>query len=246
MSTTALVLALAAAFVHALWNILLARAPDVESATAVALLTAEIVFLPVALVTWDVQASAWPYIVAGGFLQITYFALLATAYRLVPLSVVYPIARGGAPVLVLLIGAVVLGRTTSWTQVVAVVLVVAGILLVRGFRGADPRGVAFGVAIASCIAVYTLVDKSGVAHAEPITYLELSMLGPGVVYAGAVMRIKGVDAVRRAIGPASILAGICTFGAYALVLAALQRASATSVAAVRETSVVIAALLAAV
>ncbi|MCU1383781.1 MAG: EamA family transporter, partial [Acidobacteria bacterium] len=72
------------------------------------------------------------------------------------------------------------------------------------------------------------------------------MLGPAVVYSGAVMRIKGVGAVRRAVGPASILAGVCTFGAYALVLAALQRASAASVAAVRETSVVIAALLAAV
>ena len=170
--------------------------------------------------------------------------LLATAYRLVPLSVVYPIARGGAPVLVLLFGAVALGRTTSWTQVAAVVLVVAGILLVRGFRGADPRGVAFGLAIASCIAVYTLVDKEGVRHAEPITYLELSMIFPAVAYAGAVIRVKGLAAVRRAIGPASIVAGICTFAAYALVLAALQRASAASVAAVRETSVVIAALLA--
>ena len=60
------------------------------------------------------------------------------------------------------------------------------------------------------------------------------------------MRIKGVGAVRRAVSPASILAGICTFSAYALVLAALQRASAASVAAVRETSVVIAAFLAAV
>jgi drug/metabolite transporter (DMT)-like permease len=130
--------------------------------------------------------------------------------------------------------------------VAAVVLVVAGILLVRGFRGADPRGIVFGLAIASCIAVYTLVDKGGVAHSEPVTYLELSMLGPAIVYAGAVMRIKGAGAVRRAVGPASILAGICTFGAYALVLAALQRASAASVAAVRETSVVIAALLAAV
>src|SRR4051812_14640520 len=246
MPVTALGLALTAAFVHALWNTLLARAPDIESSTAVALITAELVFAPVVVFTWDAERAVWPFLIASGLLQLAYFALLGTAYRLVPLSVVYPIARGGAPVLVLLIGAVVLGRTTSWTQVVAVVLVVAGILLVRGFRGADPRGVAFGVAIASCIAVYTLVDKSGVAHAEPITYLELSMLGPAVVYAGAVMRIKGVDAVRRAIGPASILAGICTFGAYALVLAALQRASATSVAAVRETSVVIAALLAAV
>jgi drug/metabolite transporter (DMT)-like permease len=245
MPVTALALALIAAFVHALWNILLARARDIESSTAVALITAELVFAPVVVFTWDVHRAVWPFLIASGLLQLTYFALLTTAYRLVPLSVVYPIARGGAPVLVLLIGAVVLGRTTSWTQVAAVVLVVAGILLVRGFRSADPRGIAFGLAIASCIAVYTLVDKGGVAHAEPITYLELSMLGPAVVYAGAVMRIKGVEAVRRAVEPASILAGICTFGAYALVLAALQRTSAASVAAVRETSVVIAALLAA-
>jgi drug/metabolite transporter (DMT)-like permease len=244
MPVTALGLALTAAFVHALWNMLLARARDIESSTAVALITAELVFAPVVVWTWDAHRAVWPFLIASGLLQLTYFALLGTAYRLVPLSVVYPIARGGAPVLVLLAGAVVLGRATSWTQVAAVVLVVAGILLVRGFRGADPRGVGFGIAIASCIAVYTLVDKEGVRHAEPISYLELSMLGPAVVYAGAVIRIKGVRAVQGAVGWESILAGVCTFGAYALVLAALQRASAASVAAVRETSVVIAALLA--
>lgn len=245
MPATALALALIAAFVHALWNVLLARARDVESATAVALVAAELVFAPVVVFTWDARRAVWPFLVVTGLLQLVYFALLATAYRLVPLSVVYPIARGGAPVLVLTVGALVLGRASSWTQVAAVVLVVAGILLVRGLREADPRGIAFGLAIASCIAAYTLVDKSGVRHAEPVTYLELSMILPTVVYVAAVVRAKGAGAVRRAIGPASLLAGICTFSAYALVLAALQRASAASVAAVRETSIVIAALLAA-
>src|SRR3954452_21711577 len=152
MPATALALALIAAFVHALWNILLARARDIESSTAVALITAELVFAPVTAFTWEAHRAVWPFLIASGLLQLTYFVLLATAYRLVPLSVVYPIARGGAPVLVLLIGAVVLGRTTSWTQVAAVVLVVTGILLLRGLRQADPRGVAFGLAIASCIA----------------------------------------------------------------------------------------------
>jgi drug/metabolite transporter (DMT)-like permease len=245
MPTSALLLALAAAFVHALWNVLLARSRDVEAATAVALITAELVFAPVAVLTWSAERSVWPFLVVTGALQLAYFALLATAYRLVPLSVVYPIARGGAPVLVLLVGALFLGRTASATQVVAVLLVVAGILLVRGFGGADPRGIAFGLTIASCIAAYTLVDKSGVEHAQPITYLELSMLAPTVVYAAAVMRVKGVARVRAAVGPSSIVAGVCTFGAYALVLAALQRAPAAPVAAVRETSVVIATLLAA-
>src|ERR1700710_843017 len=128
MPATALVLALVAAFVHALWNILLARARDIESSTAVALITAELVFAPVVIFTWEVHREVWPFLIASGLLQLLYFALLGTAYRLVPLSVVYPIARGGAPVLVLLIGAVLLGRTTSWTQGGAVVLVVPRIL----------------------------------------------------------------------------------------------------------------------
>jgi len=147
---------------------------------------------------------------------------------------------------VLVIGALFLGHAASTSQVVAVLLVVTGILLVRGLGGGDPRGIAFGLAIAACIAAYTLVDKNGVQHAEPITYLELSMLAPTVLYAAAVIPVKGASAVRAAVAPSSILAGVCTFGAYALVLAALQRAPAASVAAVRETSVVIAALLAAV
>ena len=70
------------------------------------------------------------------------------------------------------------------------------------------------------------------------------MLGPTAVYTAAILRTKGAAAVRAAVAPSTIAAGIATFVAYALVLAALQRASAASVAAVRESSVVIATLLA--
>jgi drug/metabolite transporter (DMT)-like permease len=246
MPASALAFALAAAFVHALWNLLLARAPDIEAATAVALVTAEVVFAPVAVWRWDAHWSVWPYLLASGAFEIAYFALLAAAYGRAPLSVVYPVARGGAPVLVLLVGVAVLGRPTSWTQAAGVLVVVVGILLVRGFRDVDTRGLAFGVAIASCIAGYTLVDKGGVRHAGPIAYLELTMAVPTIVFVGGVAAAKGRGAVRAAVGAPAIAAGIATFVAYALVLAALQRASAASVAAVRETSVVIATVLAAV
>jgi drug/metabolite transporter (DMT)-like permease len=246
MPTSALALALGAAAFHALWNLLLARAPDVESATVVALVVAEVVFAPVAIILWRAGPGAWPWLVGSGLFEIAYFALLATAYRKAPLSVVYPVARGGAPVLVLGVGVVILGRETSWTQAVAVLLVVAGVLLVRGARRADAGAVGFGLAIATCIAGYTLIDKQGVRYAGPVPYLELSMIGPTIVYAAAVLRVKGAVAVRAALGPAAVVAGIATFVAYALVLAALQRASAASVAAVRETSVVLAAALASI
>ena len=246
MPATALAFALAAAVLHAVWNLLLARAPDIEAATVVALLTAELLFAPVAAIVWRADAGVWPWVVASGLLELAYFALLATAYRLAPLSVVYPVARGGAPVLVLAASALALGHGASAAQVVGVCLVVLGIVLVRGLRHPNARGVAFGASIACCIAGYTLVDKSGIAHAGPIPYLELSMLIPTVGYASTVLRLKGTAAVRAAIAPGAIVAGISTFVAYTFVLAALHRASAPSVAAVRETSVVIAAALAAV
>jgi drug/metabolite transporter (DMT)-like permease len=243
MPAAALAFALSAAVFHALWNLLLARSPDVEAATAVALVTAEVVFAPVAALVWRADPGVWPWLVGSGAFELAYFALLATAYRKAPLSVVYPVARGGAPVLVLLVSAVALGHGTSSTQVAGVLLVVCGVLLVRGLARADATGLAFGLAIACCIAGYTLIDKHGIEHANPVTYLELSMAVPTLVYAGAVARVKDV---RAAVRPAPVVAGIATFVAYALVLAALERASAASVAAVRETSVVVAAALAAV
>ncbi len=242
---TALGLALAAACVHALWNVLLARARDPEAATAVALLVAIVAFAPVTAAVWDVRSAVWPFLLGSGAFELAYFALLAAAYRRVPLSVVYPLARGTAPVLVLVIGVAVLGKGTSWGQAAGVCLVGGGVLLVRGIdRFANAGGVAFGLAIACCIAAYTLIDKHGVRHAGPIPYLELSMIGPSLVYAGGIARIKGRAALRAELRPANIVAGLATFTAYALVLAALQRASAASVAAVRETSVVLTAVLA--
>jgi drug/metabolite transporter (DMT)-like permease len=244
MPTSALALALAAAFIHALWNLLLARAKDVEAATAVALIVAEVVFLPAAIVTWHVHGAVVPFLVAGGVLQLLYFVLLATAYRVAELSVVYPVARGMAPVLVLVIGAVVLGRATSAGQAVGVCLVGLGVLLVRGLKRSSGPGVPLGLVIACTIAGYTLVDKSGVSHAGAIPYLELEMLGPTILYVSFIARREGLPRLRNAWGPATFVAGVATFGAYALVLLALQRAAAAPVAAVRETSVVIAALLA--
>lgn len=240
MPTSALLLAIGAAFLHALWNVLLARAQDPRAAAAVALGVGVLVFAIPAWLLWDVHAAAWPYIVTSSGLEIVYFGLLVHAYRVAPLSVVYPVARGGAPVLVLLIGVVALGHPTSLGQVLGVCLVAAGILLVRGTRPTAGRGVAFGLVIAATIASYTLVDKQGVMHAAALPYLELTMIAPSVAYALSVSRAR----LRAELRPAMVAAGVATFGAYCMVLLALQRAPAASVAAVRETSVVISAVLA--
>lgn len=242
MPALALAFVLAAAFLHAFWNLLIARAQDSEAATAVALLVALAAYAPVAALTWRLETAAIPYLAVTSFLQLGYVILLAAAYRRAELSVVYPIARGTAPVLVLVVGVAALGIGTSLHQAVGVSLVGLGVLLVRGLRkAADPTGVVFGLAISGFIAGYTLVDKYGIRYAAPFTYLELSMLVSGLGYSGALWRLRGGRSLRAELNWASAAAGVATFGAYGLVLAALQRASAASVAAVRETSIVIAA-----
>ena len=245
MPATAFVLALGAALLHATWNALLARTTDVRAATTVALTVAVVLFAPAAAASWDVDADAVPWIVASGVLELAYFFLLATAYQRSDLGLVYPISRGTAPVLVLL-GAALVGTAPGAVQALGVVLVGAGVVLVRGLRGpVDRRGLALSLAIGAAIAGYTLVDKEGIEHASTIAYLEL-VLAPVAVTALVVhVGRRGWGSLRAAVAWSPVLAGALSFAAYGLVLAALDLASAPAVAAVRETSILFAVGLAA-
>src|SRR5205085_8217993 len=127
-----------------------------------ALAIAVVAFAPVAALAWDVEGRAVPYVVASAALELVYFALLAAAYARAELSLVYPLARGLAPVLVLAIAVAFLGAGSSAAQVAGVLAVGGGVLLVRGLGGErDAAGTALAVAVAACIAGYTLVDKDG-------------------------------------------------------------------------------------
>ncbi len=241
MPLDALALALGAAGLHAAWNLLLARERDTEAALAVALLAlVATIALPAAL-TWRVESTAVPYIAGSAALELVYVALLAAAYRRYELSLVYPVARGLAPALALLLVAAVGGARPSPLGVAGVLVVSVGVLLVRGARG-DLRGLVFGAVIAAVIAGYTVVDRYGIHHAAAAPYLLLVMLRPALAYPLAVGRRR----VRAAVGPATIGVGAASASAYLLALLALRLASAPAVAAVRETSVVIATGLAAV
>jgi drug/metabolite transporter (DMT)-like permease len=247
MPLDALGLALAAAVVHASWNLLLARAPQPDAALAVGLAASAVVFAPVAAATWRVDAAAWPYVAGSAAFELAYFALLAAAYRRSNLSLVYPLARGAAPVIVLAVAVLALGAGTSWAQVAGVSVVGTGVVLVRGLRGdTDARGVSLALVIAGCIAGYTLLDNEGITHARQLPYLEAVLAPTACVYLVGVGLVRGRSALLRELRPATVLAGAAVFGAYLLVLAALRIAAAAPVAAVRETSVLIVTGLAAV
>jgi len=230
--TGALALALCAALVHALWNLLLAGAPDSQASTGLAMVIGCIVFAP--SLAGDISSDVWPYVIASSALELVYFALLALAYSRFELSAVYPLARGSAPVLVLLVAGV-----SAALQAVGIVLVALGVLLVRGLRRGDVGETLLALGVGAAIAGYTLVDKSGLRFADPLPYLELVLIVPALAYAGWIGRPR----LRAAFSWRAGVAGLGMFGAYGLTLAALRLAPAAPVAAVRETSIVIATLL---
>jgi uncharacterized membrane protein len=245
---SAVALALGAAFLHAGWNVLLAGSRDTAASTAGVLIFGVALLAVPALVTRGVSAEAVPFIAASAALELVYFVLLARAYAGGELSVVYPIARGSAPVVVLVFGAIALREDVPLGAAVGVLAIAGGVILVGlgafPFHFATesaqpPRDVLFGLAIGAVIASYTLVDSEAVEHADPIAYLCLVVAPCALVY-------PLVTRTRPDLSARSALTAAATFGAFLMVLAAFRLAPAAPVAAVRETSVVIAALLAAV
>jgi uncharacterized membrane protein len=241
VSASALSLTLAAALIHASWNLILSGTEDTHSATAVAIVAGVAMFAPVAGLTWHVRAGAIPYIAGSAALEGLYLVLLATAYSRAAMGFVYPIARGSAPVIVLAISVLALGVGISAAAAAGVLLVAVGIVLVRGLRAARAsRDLAVALGVGACIAGYTLVDQHGIDRASALAYLELVFAATAVAYGTGVWRARGAAALRAAINLRTVLAGAGFFASYALVLAALRLAPAPSVAAVRECSVVIA------
>ena len=245
MPLDALGLALAAACLHALWNLLLAGSKDTEGSAAAALPCGVLLFAPVCAATWRVESSAWPFIAGSTALEVGYIVLLMAAYKRADLSLVYPVSRGLAPVFVLCASVAFLGFGSSAGEVVGIACVAGGIVLVRR-GGADSgsaqwTGLALAVLVACFIATYTLVDRYGVRHANPLSYVELILIGPAVAYPLLVGRARA----RARLRTPAVVSGASMLGAYGLTLAALRLASAASVAAVRESSVVIAVVFAA-
>lgn len=238
MSGAALVLVLASAFLHAGWNALVAGAKDTHATAAVAMLTGVAVFAVPAALTWRVEAEAWPYIGGSAVLELAYFALLAAVYARADYSFAYPVARGAAPVIVLIISIVALGADLSVLAVLGILAVTGGVLLVRGVGDNTPDAPSVGLALAvgACIAGYTLVDDHGVEHAAPIPYFVVVLGLSAIPYALVV----GPQRLKAATDRRSLPAGAGMAAAYILVLAALERAPAAPVAALRESSVLLA------
>ena len=249
---------LGGAVLHAGWNALVKSSGDKALDTALVHFLGAVVALPLLLIAGPPPAAALPFIAASLVIHIGYYIALAGAYQHGELGLTYPIMRGLAPLLVALGSSAVLAEAPSAMAWVGIVGITCGVALVGlahpGQTLHHRKALAFAFANAAIIAVYTFVDGKGVretvaAGHGAAAYVMLLFVLDGLPYPSLVY-FKRDAAGRRAIlayarrrWPLAALGGAASIGSYAIALWAMTVAPIASVAALRETSVLFAALL---
>jgi phosphonate utilization associated putative membrane protein len=238
-----------AALLHASWNALVKSSSDKPLDTATIHLIGSVLGLPLAMLAGWPRAEAWPYIAASTAIHLAYFTALSRAYQHGDLGLTYPLMRGSAPLLVALASALALGEPLSPLAWAGVLAVSAGVLALGLSRHAlqARRGVGFALANAVVIACYTLVDGLGArAAGNALQYVLALYCCTGWPFGLLVVARRGLGvalpyARRRA--PVAALAVVCSAASYGIALWAMTQAPMATVAALRETSVLFAAVL---
>jgi phosphonate utilization associated putative membrane protein len=237
------------ALLHASWNAMIKSSADKALDTAVIHLIGSFVALPLVLVVGLPPPAAWPYIAASLVIHIGYYIALTGAYKHGELGLTYPLMRGTGPLLVALGSASLLGEALSPAAWVGVVAICGGVLVLGLSRHAleSPRAVAFALANAVIIALYTVVDGLGVRVAgNALQYVLALFVLDGWPFAALVLLRRGPAVVwpyarRRA--PLALLGASASLASYGIALWAMTQAPVATVAALRETSVLFAVLL---
>lgn len=236
------------ALLHALWNALVKSSTDKALDTALIHLTGSVIALPLVLLVGWPPAAAWPFLAASLVLHVAYYATLAGAYQHGDLGLTYPLMRGSAPLLVALSSAVLLGETLTPLSWIGVLGVSAGVLTLglSAHAFAVPKAVRFALLTAVIIAAYTLVDALGVrASGNALQYVATLFLIDGWPFALIVFarRKWAVGPYIRQRWPMGLAGATASLGSYGVALWAMTQAPVATVAALRETSVLFAALL---
>ena len=241
---------LGAGLLHASWNALLKAAPggdpmlDTASVVAGSSVCALLV-LPFAPLP---DPAAWKFMAASSTIHFAYYVTLAHAYRMGDLSFAYPLMRGSAPLIVAVLGMVVLHEVPSGHAALGILLICAGIVSIAFVRRSahPPAAAGWAFANAGIIALYTLVDGSGArASGNAIAYVTWLIFLEGLPFLAWIVWRRGPPAVTylRRGWRRGLLGGACSLAAYGIVLFAMTRAPLAAVAALRETSVLFAALI---
>jgi drug/metabolite transporter (DMT)-like permease len=252
-------LVLLAAVMHAVWNALVKADADRTVALAWVLGVGTVIGVAVAATQPIPIAEAWPWLLGSAATHTLYFTGLLGAYRTGDLGRVYPIARGTAPVLVVIVAAVVAAEVPAWIEVAGIVLVSAGILSLSigtnrgGGAGASTaasdrrRATAFALLTGVTIATYTVLDGTGVRRSGDVlgyTAWTYVVQAPAVLVLVAIAgRARVATYLRTGAWKRGTAGGVVAMGAWAIAIWAMSVVPIAHVAALRETSVIFAAAI---
>ncbi|MCC6187898.1 MAG: EamA family transporter [Anaerolineales bacterium] len=252
MTFSSLTLLLGSALLHVVAHVALKRARDRASFVWWMLLWGGLLYAPVVfLVRQAIPPGAWAILAVSAVFEALYFAAIAQAYRHGDLSLVYPLARGTAPLFLLIWSALFLAERLSWAGAGGVVLIAFGLYLInlpslaawrqplRAWRQPAPW---LALAAGLCVSCYTAIDRAGIRRVEPLLYTYLALLVTTLFLTPYTLRAvgwAGLWAELRSSRFSSVAAGFTTLAAYTLVLRAMQAGVPAGYAgAVREISVV--------
>ena len=248
MTVTVFFAVMAAALLHATWNALIKTGKNKQTAMAILTVMQSAVGIGVACFRPLPASDVWPWLIGSGIVHMAYQLFLAYAYEQGDLSRVYPISRGGAPLLVLLFGLVFLADPLTLTDYVGIGVLGFGIaLMARGvFQNNESRRLLpFAVGAACATAAYTVVDGLGArVSGDPVGYTAWLLILAAVFYVPGVVALKGVQVLRAPPRMWGVIgaAGLASYIAYAIVVWAMTQAPIALVAALRETSILFAVL----
>lgn len=240
----ATVLALCAAVLHASWNLVVKQSEDRHLALW-GQFTIAGVACAIGLVVWSVVDSppdiAWRWAALSGAMHVPYIVLLSRAYNRGDFSMSYPIVRGAGALAGAFGGIVILNDSPTVVSMVGVVVVIAGVLTLA--RAGSWHVISAALAVSATIGGYTIIDAHGARMSQPIGYSMALLTCASVcttAWTMATKRSAMIPALKRN-AKSMTGAAIASTVAYTLVLIAVRRAPVGYVAALRESSVVIAA-----
>lgn len=241
-------LALGAAVIHAGWNFVAKRAEgDRYMVLWAQFFVAGLISLPLAIgnhVLFGMPGKAYLFAALSGAVHLPYAWLLANAYTFGDFSVSYPVARGGGAALAAIGGVLFLSDHLTWPNAVGIAIVVAGLSLLA--VGATGRGLAVALGVSVTIAVYSVLDAAGSrTKRDTIAYIFASMIGgaaSNTIFGLVSGRAALMRETLRTRWRVSVLTGSATTLTYGMVLVGFRLAPVGYVTALRESSVVLAAL----
>jgi drug/metabolite transporter (DMT)-like permease len=254
MPLSALSLLLVAACMHAVWNLLIKRAQEKRIFTWWALLLGTLCFSPFLLQLSAFPLSIWPYVLSSACMEALYFLVLIAAYQKGDFSLVYPLARGAAPVFLTFWAVLFLREQPDLAGYLGLSLLVLGLIVVGGTTWWQQRktfsiaGSTLGMALATacCVSIYSAIDGAAVRQVAPLPYTVLVIGLSGVMITPFIVLRYGQTAIMREIHAnwkQILVAGILSLLTYMLVLVAYSFSSVSYGGAIREVSIVFAAFI---